>query len=79
MASGQRTGSITRNSSTISGIADSRKPNGSSAKRKRVRQAMTRSGLLQRVFSQREAKVGPPSVTAAMMIVTANRQIRMPV
>ena len=51
----------------------------SSAKANAVRQAMTSSGLVQRVSSQREAKVGPPSVTAATMIVTANTHISMPV
>ena len=65
MASGQRTGSIRRNSSSISGIEDSRKPSGSSAKEKAIRQTITSSGLVQRVFSQREPKVGPPSVNAA--------------
>ena len=32
---------------------------------------MISSGLVQRVPSQREPKVGPPSVTAAMMIVSS--------
>ncbi len=79
MASVQRTGSIRRNSSSISGIEDSRKPNVSSEKAKATRQAITSSGLVQRVFSQREPKVGPPSVSAATMIEAANRHIRMPV
>jgi hypothetical protein len=44
-----------------------------------MRQTITNSGLVQRVFTQREPKVGPPSVNAAKMIEAANRHIRMPV
>src|SRR5882757_3196573 len=79
IVSDQRTGSITRSSSTIRGIDDSRKPNVSSEKENAVRQAMTSNGLVQRVFSQREPNVAPPSVSAAVMIEAANRHIRMPV
>ena len=79
IVSDQRTGSIRRSSSTIKGIDDSRKPSGSSAKENAVRQTITSSGLVQLTFSQREPKVGPPSVIAATMIEAANRHIRMPV
>jgi hypothetical protein len=40
---------------------------------------MISSGLLQRAPSQREPKVGPPSVTAATIIVAANTHISSPV
>ena len=40
---------------------------------------MTSSGLVQRASFQREPKVGPPSLTAAMMMVMAKTHIRMPV
>src|SRR3954451_12753843 len=79
IASDQRTGSITRSSNSISGIDDSRKPRGSSAKENAVRQAITSNGLVQRVFSQRDAKVTLPSVRAENMIEAENRHIRMPV
>ena len=51
----------------------------SSAKENAMRDAMTNSGLVQRASFQREPKVGPPSVTAAMMMVAANMHISMPV
>ena len=79
MASDQRTGSTRRSSSNISGIVESRNPSVSSAKENAMRDAMTSSGLVQRASFQREPKVGPPSVTAAMMMVAANRHISRPV
>src|SRR5258707_14249562 len=79
IASIQRTGSMTRSSSNSSGIEARRKPSGSNRMEKATRHAMTINGLVQRVPAHSELNVGPPSPRAAIMIVKANKHIRMPV
>ena len=79
IASDQRTGSTRRNSSNISGMVESRKPSVLSARENAMSDAMTSSGLVQRASFQRAPKLGPPSVTAATMMVAANRHISTPV